>query len=188
MPLPGATPPAESNVYGTLKDKTLEELTADEFDFIRGQLFSEGSAGLEDEYRRLQLLGSASNQISSSGPIPGTGYVTDLDQTDGNIITILEPGPGEVWAVVGGSVTGTSVSGTVCYHLLTANKSDSIAGSTDRSKACLIVEVCGTAGQVPLNESVPYGEVYVDESMCLYAQATGTFTSIAWKISLIRVR
>ena len=189
MPLPDAVPkPPGSNIYHQLNAFKLGELTNEQLAIVRDPLFLNDRS--EDELRRLALIGQArqSLSVSSSGPIPGTGYVTDLDQTDGNIITILEPGPGEVWAVVGGSVTGTSVSGTVCYHLLTANKSDAISGSTDRSKATLIVEVCGTAGQVPLNESVPYGEVYIDENMCLYAQATGTFTSIAWKISLIRVR
>lgn len=188
MSLPFADKPESSNIYQDLKTLVLSDLTADQFDELRNRIFSEGVNGSEDEYRRLLLLGQAAQKLSSSGPIPATGIVTDLDQTDGNIIVIKEPAKGEVWCVTGGSVTGTGVSGTVCYHLMTANQSDSIQGSTDRSKACLQVEVCGTAGQVPLNESVPFGGVFIDENVGLYAQATGTFTSIAWKVTMFRVR
>ena len=188
MSLPFAVKPEDSDIYQDLKGITLADLTADQFDQLRERIFSEGVNGTEDEYRRLKLLGQAAQKISSSGPISGTGLVTDLDQTDSNIIVIKEPAKGEVWCVTGGSVTGTTISGTVCYHLLTANQSDSIAGSTDRSKACLQVEVCGTAGQVPLNESVPFGAIYIDENVGLYAQGTGTFGNLAWKVTMFRVR
>jgi hypothetical protein len=188
MSLPFADKPEASSIYQDLKSLVLSDLTADQFDELRDRIFSEGVNGTEDEFRRLVLLGQASQKISSSGPIPGTGLVTDTDQTDQNIIVIKEPAKGEVWCVTGGSVTGTSLSGTVCYHLLTANQSDSIAGSTDRSKACLQVEVCGTAGQQPLNETVPFGAIYIDDKVGLYAQGTGTFTSLAWKITMFRVR
>lgn len=188
MSLPFADKPEASSIYQDLKSLVLSDLTPDQFDELRNRIFSEGVNGTEDEFRRLVLLGQASQKISSSGPIAGTGLVTDLDQTDQNIIVIKEPAKGEVWMVTGGSCTGTGVSGTVCYHLMTANQSDSIDGSTDRSKATLQVEVCGTAGQIPLNETVPYGAVIIDENVGLYAQATGTFTSIAWKITMFRVR
>lgn len=189
MPLPDAVPkPAGSNIYHQLNAIKLGDLTNEQLAIVRDPLFLNDRS--EDELRRLALIGQARQalSVSSSGVIPGTGNVTDLDQTDANIITILEPGPGEVWQVTGGSVTGTGVSGTVCYHLMTANQSDAIAGSTDRSKACLQVEVCGTPGQLPLNETVPFGAIYIDENVGLYAQATGTFTSIAWKIAYFRVR
>jgi len=188
MSLPFAGPPEESQIYTDLKGVVLSDLTADQFDQLRDRLFSEGVNGTEDEYRRLVLLGQAGQKLSSSGPIPGTGVVTDLDVTDDNIIVIKKPGKGEVWCVTGGSITGTGVSGNPCYHLMTANQSDSIEGTTDRSKACLQVEVCSTAGQAPLNENVPFGDIYIDENVGLYAQAQGTFTSIAWKITLFRVR
>ena len=188
MTLPFAVKPEESDIYQDLKGIKLADLTADQFDQLRERIFSEGVNGTEDEYRRLLLLGQASQKISSSGPIAATGLVTDLDQTDSNIIVIKEPAKGEVWCVTGGSVTGSGVSGTVCYHLMTANQSDSISGSTDRSKACLQVEVCGTAGQIPLNETVPFGAIYIDENVGLYAQGTGTFTNLAWKVTMFRVR
>ena len=188
MSLPFAGPPEEYQIYTDLKGVVLADLTADQFDQLRERLFSEGVNGTEDEYRRLVLLGQAGQKLSSSGPIPGTGIVTDLDQTDQNIIVIKEPAKGEVWMVTGGSCTGTGISGSVCYHLLTANQSDNIEGSTDRSKATLQVEVCNTAGQQPLNETVPFGPVIIDENVGLYAQATGTFTNIAWKITMFRVR
>ena len=91
MTLPFAGPPEESQIYTDLKGVVLADLTADQFDQLRERLFSEGVNGTEDEYRRLVLLGQAGQKLSSSGPIPGTGVVTDLDQTDSNIIVIKKP-------------------------------------------------------------------------------------------------
>ena len=96
MSLPFADKPEESSIYQDLKSLVLSDLTADQFDELRNRIFSEGVNGTEDEFRRLILLGQASQKISSSGPIPGTGLVTDTDQTDSNIIVIKEPAKGEV--------------------------------------------------------------------------------------------
>lgn len=190
MPLPDAVPkPPGSNIYTQLNAIKLGDLTNEELGIVRDPLFLNDQS--EDELRRLAILGQArqSLSVSSSGPIPGTGKVINVTQSSNNVVTaLLEPGPGEIWQVTGGSITGTGISGTVCYHLLTANQSDAISGGTSRAQAVLNVEICGTPGQLPLQESTPFGQIYVDENMGVYGQASGTFTTINWKISVIRVR
>jgi len=191
MPLPDANQPAasESNVYHQLNAIKLGELTNAQFAIVQDPLFLNDRS--EDELRRLALIGLArqSISVSSSGPIPNTGTVISVDQSTTNVVTaLLEPGPGEVWQITGGSVTGTGVSGTVCYHLMTALQSASIAGGTSRSQAVLNVEYCATAGQAVLNETTPFGSIFIDENTGLYGQASGTFVEIMWKISAIRVR
>ncbi len=190
MPLPDAVPkPAGSNIYHQLNAIKLGDLTNEQLSIVRDPLFLNDRS--EDELRRLALIGQARQalSVSSSGPIPNTGSVIIATQNTDNVVTVLlEPGPGEVWQVTGGSITGNSISGTVCYHLLTANREDNIGGGTDRTKAVLNVEICATAAQTPLNESTPFGTIFVDENMGIYGQANGTFSEIVWKISAIRVR
>lgn len=191
VPLPDGTnpPPAGSNVYHQLNATKLGDLTNAEFAVVRDPLFLNDRS--EDELRRLALIGLArqSISVSSSGPIPNTGTVISVDQTTTNVVTpLLEPGPGEIWQITGGSITGTGISGNVCYHLMTALQSANIGGGTSRSQAVLNVEYCATAGQAVLNETTPFGSIFIDENLGLYGQASGTFVEIMWKISAIRVR
>lgn len=190
MPLPDAVPkPAGSNIYHQLNAIKLGDLTNEQFGIVRDPLFLNDRS--EDELRRLALIGQArqSISVSSSGPIPGTGKVINVTQSSNNVVTaLLEPDAGEVWQVTGGSITGTGISGTVCYHLMTANQSDAIAGGTSRAAAVLNVEYCATASQAVLNEQTPFGQIFIDENLGLYGQASGTFTTINWKIAVVRVR
>ena len=81
----------------TLKLKNLVDLTANDFDAFRARMDAQGVEGLEDEYRRL-LLGLVSNKLSTSGPIPNTGFVTDLTisgSNDGTYI-LLQPNKGSM--------------------------------------------------------------------------------------------
>ncbi len=189
MSLPFADKPEASSIYQDLKSLVLSDLTADQFDELRDRIFSEGVNGTEDEFRRLLLLGQASQKISSSGPIPGTDAVVTV-QTDTNnaIIPVKKPGKGEVWQLSSGSWTGSGISGTICYYLLAANQSSNIESGTDRSAASIIVEYCATAGNGVLNEETPFGEIYVGENTGIYVQAVGTFTDIDLKFLMNRVR
>jgi hypothetical protein len=189
MSLPFAEKPEASSIYQDLKSLVLADLTADQFDELRERIFSEGVNGTEDEFRRLVLLGQASQKISSSGPIPGSDTVVSVNtDTNNAIIPIKKPGKGEVWQLSSGSWTGSGISGTVCYYLLAANQSANIDSGTDRSAASIIVEYCATAGNGPLNESTPFGEIYVGENTALYMQASGTFSDIDFKFLMNRVR
>ena len=189
MPLPNAKPdPAGSNVYRQLNSIKLGDLTNEQFDIVYQNVFLNDMS--EDELRRLALVGAArqSFSASSSGPIPNTGEVLTIAATTTNIYELLVPGPGEVYQLTGGSISGTGLSGNVCHHLMTANVSDSIDGGSDRTKAVLNVEYCSTAGQAVLNETTPFGQIFLDENIALYGQSTGTFTEIKYKISVVRIR
>ncbi len=189
MSLPFADKPESSSIYQDLKTKVLSNLTPDQFDELRDRIYSEGVNGTEDEFRRLVLLGQASQKISSSGPIPGADDVVSVNSDTNNaIIAIKEPSKGEVWQLSSGSWTGSGISGTVCYYLLAANQSSNISAGTDRSAASIIVEYCATAGNGPLNEQTPFGEIYIGENTGLYIQASGTFTDIDFKFLMTRVR
>ena len=189
MSLPFAGDPDISQIYADLKGVKLADLTADQFDQLRSRIFSEGVNGTEDEYRRLLLLGQAAQKVSSSGPLPGSDVVVSVNSDTNNaIIPIKKPEKGEVWQLSSGSWTGSGFSGTICFYLLAANQSSNIESGTDRSAASIIVEYCATAGNGVLNETTPFGEIYVGENTGLYIQAAGTFSDIDFKFLMNRVR
>ena len=100
-PLPFAPPPKDSSLYQQLESTTLQTLTADQLDTIRAKTFSQGTEGNEDEYRRLLLLGLAADQLSLSGPMPGTAKIVTVSETSGGAYNFFVPDAGEVWQVTG---------------------------------------------------------------------------------------
>jgi len=125
MPLPFAPPPDESKLYQQLESTTLNTLTPDQLDTIRAKTFSQGTEGNEDEYRRLLLLGAASDSLSLAGPIPGTGQIKTATCTVSSVdYTAFTPGPGEAWQVVGisGAASGSlgSLTGITLYVKLSS--------------------------------------------------------------------
>ena len=99
MPLPFAPPPSQSKVYADLKNIKLTDLTSDEFDLLKGALFAQGVDSSEDEMRRLNLVGQASNQQSTSGPIPGSMVIDVMTETSSGYYDVFTPGPNEVWGI-----------------------------------------------------------------------------------------
>lgn len=129
MPLPFAPKPAESRVYQSLKDELLTELTADQFDSLRQSVYAQGIEGAEDEYRRIILLGLASNQVSVSGPFPGSGAINAVEITSNTDTNVLEPDVGESWEVTAMS-TGTMGSGTANIRIGWSTDSNSVEVDT----------------------------------------------------------
>jgi len=117
MSLPFADNPDKSSIYNDLKVKKLLDLTAEDFDSFRARMDAQGVDGLEDEYRRLLLLGQASNKISSSGVISGSGGVlTYVQSVANNAINVIPP-DGEVWKIMGISIINSdTVTGTNNYY------------------------------------------------------------------------
>lgn len=103
MPLPFAPPPKDSSIYNDLKTSKLNNLTPDILKTLRNRLYSTGSDGLEDDYRRLLLLGLASGSFSiPSGPIPNTQQVVKVIDTTGSgnpTGDLFVPEEGEVWEI-----------------------------------------------------------------------------------------
>lgn len=100
MPLPDAPPPRSSRVYQQTTGKTLQSLTVENLDTISDPVFLDRNS--EDELRRINLVGQASNLQSQSGPIPGTGVVKEITDTTGSgspESILLEPAQGEAYHI-----------------------------------------------------------------------------------------
>jgi len=93
MSLPFADKPEDSSIYQDLKTVTLQDLTPEQFDALRARMYSEGVNGLEDEYRRIKLLGEASGSSSSSGILRNSIKITTLAMTD-NAVGYVDFGEG----------------------------------------------------------------------------------------------
>jgi len=117
MSLPFADRPEESSIYQDLKTVTLQDLTPDQFDALKARMFAEGVNGLEDEYRRLLLLGLASDKISTSGPIPDAGKIQIYTQSSDAESALVRPPKGEVWKIQGISTRAVSApTGSSTYY------------------------------------------------------------------------
>jgi len=125
MPLPFAPPPKDSSLYQQLESTTLQTLTADQLDTIRAKTFSQGTEGNEDEYRRLLLLGAASNALSLSGPLPDDGEMVIADQTDSSTPIVIRPPIGEVWNVQAIAATNlATLSSSQNYYIFMSKDDD----------------------------------------------------------------
>ena len=161
MPLPFGGKPEDSPIYGDLKTKKLSELTPEEFDSIRSRSYAEGINGLEDEYRRLLLLGLASDKLSLSGPIPKTTKIVTATTTASSaIVTLFTPSAGEVWEVGGFAINKTGLAGTLVWRLIATDGAQ--ASTIDMSM------VWGSSSQDPISANEDgFTPFYVDENMTL---------------------
>lgn len=177
MPLPFAPPPKDSKLYQQLESTTLQTVTADQLDTIRAKTFSQGTEGTEDEYRRMMLLGQVSNQISTSGPIPGTSKIVEITYSANEYYTIIEPSAGEVWQVIG--MFAFTATGFTSGNVSVAD--------TVNSTRCHIADVSSSGGDV--FDQGWEGPVYLDENTKLQFYPNGTLSSSASvNTFLIRVR
>ena len=115
--MPFSDKPEKSSIYQDLKTLSLQDLTPEQFDAFRNRMFAEGVNGLEDEYRRLILLGLASDKVSLAGPIPKAMKVETQSWTSTGTIAWGEPNPGEVWEILAGQGSITGGTGTTTYYL-----------------------------------------------------------------------
>ena len=123
MTLPFADKPVNSRVYQDLKTKVLQNLTADEFDSLKASMFSEGVNGLEDEYRRLLLLGLASDKVSVAGPLANSGEVKTYTQSNDALSPVVRPPVGEVWQIIAIAVANSAApSGSSNYFLFLSDE------------------------------------------------------------------
>ena len=173
MSLPFADKPEASSIYQDLKSLSLADLTADQFDELRERIFSEGVAGAEDEYRRLLLLGQASQKISSSGAIPATAKVVIIDYgashtpDDGAYYTMFTPAKGEVWELGGFFIY--SASGLSGFNLRLLDNVTTASTGTETG----IIIADGSSGDVFDNG---YSPISFDENMSLQMDPQGTVT------------
>tara|TARA_Y100001973_G_C5113424_1_gene288867 strand:- start:426 stop:962 length:537 start_codon:yes stop_codon:yes gene_type:complete len=178
MPLPFAPPPDESKLYQQLESTTLETLTPDQLDAIRAKTFSQGTEGNEDEYRRLLLLGLASNKFSLSGPMGNTVKTITLTRTtSAGTGSYVSPASGdEVWQFMAGDFISTGGSSTVRLY-----------GKFNDATAIWIASEIGTSG--PLTGAVAeHGPLFADANTSFAANNQTAGTDIEIRMAFIRVR
>ena len=183
MPLPFAPPPSQSKIYQDLKNLKLSEVTADQFDSLKGVLYAQGVDSSEDEMRRLNLVGQASNQQSASGPIPGTlviqAILTDTSGSKSGNLKVAAAG--EVWQLYGFCVSAmTSRSGSCTHEVFLRDTINSLDAE--------IIDVAASSSQLPLHENNWMGPLYVDENMSVMYEVTGTFDDATLQFVCARVR
>ena len=168
-------PPSTTGLTGDQLPETIFDV--DDFDTVKNQVTLQLS-NLE-LLNVLNTVGQVTNTQSQSGPIPKTGQVTDLQVTGENdgTYTLLQPGPGEVWEILGGSAKTTNVV-TVRYRVqVEDNNNSAIAEIADESVS---------ANEVIFDPSA--FPVYVDENIRLRVAISGTTASSIANVNLLAVR
>ena len=173
MPLPDAGDPEKSILYQQLRSKKLEDLTPDQLDEWRDQIFVNGDN--EDDIRRLILLYVASGNLGTS-PIPRTLKLLNYAFTStGNNYEDLGINPGEVWKINTLSMaeqgTGTA---TVSFSLYDGTHQSFFAIQSTTSQEPVVIDM--------------YSPIYItsDFRINMLVNNTGG-TGVEVDISLIRV-
>ena len=189
-PLPFAQPPKDSSLYQQLESTTLDTLTATQVDTIKEKMFSQGTEGLEDEYRRLILLGMAADKISLSGPIPGTVQVTKtVASNSGTKYVAFTPPTGTVWQIGPASFQLTGASGSVTVEKWLYGPWPTYTGGDETSVRVLVSNGSSSSSSYQtLNEGSPYFPLFIDENSSIKFEATGTFTTVQFYLHAVRVR
>ena len=188
MPLPFAPPPDESKLYQQLESTTLQTLTSDQLDTIRAKTFSQGTEGNEDEYRRLLLLGTAANQLSTSGPMPGSMVMQETTVTDGTGTAMLTCPEGQVLQVINYNYKAVGSSGTLTFTGFMGPKGQE---AVSEQGGIRILYYQSAASTPVINSDADYralSPLVIDENFQLGFTLTGTFTSATVRVMAIRVR
>jgi len=198
MPLPFAPPPKDSSLYQQLESTTLQTLTPDQLDTIRAKTFSQGTEGNEDEYRRLLLLGLASDQISISGPLAGGADIAQYTQDSGSAPAVIRPPKGEVWQIQAVALFNSlALTGNQAYYLFMSTE-ESMAVSTLPGTLHGDVQQSGTSSASTtmawetLHEDLGGGPLQITHDLFLrwYGNFANTQTGniLTWSVGYIRVR
>lgn len=131
------------------------------------------------------LIGIASNQLSTSGPMPGTVDVVTFSTTSsGSQVGIDESGfykePGSVWKIFGPSLSVGGGSGSIQHELRMIRDGATLE----------ILDFSSTGGSLrpTTEEGFIGGEIYISYPAYLTYEATGTYTSAALSLGIVRVR
>jgi len=179
MPLPFAPPPKDSSLYQQLESTTLQTLTADQLDTIKGKTFSQGTEGNEDEYRRLLLLGLAADQISLAGPIPATSQISGATGSDTNqTITIFTGVTGQVWELIAADFRSNNSNTRGQLRLYIGSDEVEIGDET------------GHGGTEPFDPKGNFGPIWIDENAALKCELTSMAAGREVEVNayLVRVR
>ena len=188
MPLPDATPPDQSRLYEQLKTSKLEDLTDDQLDSWRDQIFAESEN--EDEIRRLILLYLAAGRLSiPTGPIIRSAEVTETEITYAEAGAAtgykihLQPWAGELWRLMAASAAMTG--GTVGCSIMVSTGIDNI--TTIQSPYVLIAQESSTGA--PIFDNNPIGDaLFFTKEYPLIMQAYSMTTGESVKLRTYQIR
>lgn len=156
------------------------ELTISDFELIQDPIHLQKA-----NYSALEvvdLIGRVTNTRSSSGPLPGTGQILNFTaDTAGAGTTLLQPGKGEVWSIVGASYIVSGISGSI-NHLLYLDDATGAVGGT------VVISEKSSSDSGDNFGDVDYSPLHLDENMTLQYTFYGTCTSVSVRLACIRVR
>ena len=168
-------PPSTTGLTGDQLPETVFDVN--DFDLVKNQVTLQLS-NLE-LLNVLNTVGQITNTQSQSGPIPKTAFVTDTQvsgEGDGTF-TLLQPGPGEVWEIQGGSCKTTNAVSVRYRVQVEDNNNSAVAEVADESVS---------ANEVIFDPSV--FPIYVDENIRFRVQISGTTSSSIAAVNILAVR
>jgi hypothetical protein len=184
MPLPFAPKPDESRVYQSLKSTLLSDVTADQLDELREDVFAQGIDGAEDEYRRLVLLALAANK-AAYGPIETSFIVTTV--TDNNLNVLTDIAEGEIWQLCSAAAYRSGGSGSSVYTMYLDNEAQTIGPGSGLGWFYL----SSSDSNVMFSNDSNYFDspIFLSKDMILAGTASGDIgTGVAWMFAVARVR
>lgn len=136
MTLPFADKPEDSRVYQDLKELYLSQLNNSQFSQLDQSIKSQGTAGLEDEYRRLVLLKLASEQLTAPA-VTGETKLVLVNDTSGtaSFATLFRPNDGETWLLNGASLGAFNAGLCLLYVTAADGTGSMIIGSESAAGA-----------------------------------------------------
>ena len=172
-----------SKIYEQLNTKTRVSLENSDYNKV-----TEPISIMQSNQQALMeavLIGIASNQLSTSGPMPGTvDVVTFTTTSSGSQVGIDESGfykePGSVWKIFGPSLSVGGGSGSIQHELRMIRDGATLE----------ILDFSSTGGSLrpTTEEGFIGGEIYISYPAYLTYEATGTYTSAALSLGIVRVR
>ena len=159
-------------IYDQLNTQTAGNVTKTDYDRVSNPIHIE-RANKEALKDRVDV-GLASNMLSTSGGIPGTAKIVQVETTSSGDQVFFVPNSGEVWAVVGVS-TGGTVNGTLVLELVDASSG-------------LTVEIGQETGANTAFTPTSWGQPFIDENVYLQCHFSGTSSTSQCNAGFIRVR
>jgi len=175
MPLPDTPDPKTSNLYQQLSSEQLGTASKTNFDIAQDSIFLDSTS--EDELRRVNLIGQATNLQSQSGPIVGTMAVkTATIPGSGLFRTVHQPNQGEIWQVVAASFDLQNSTGNVKNRIYLSDGTNEVIAENESASA---------DGEFIITTS---GPLYYSYEVYLQAWSQGTFDDVVWEVAVVRVR
>jgi hypothetical protein len=172
-------PPSTTGLIGDQLPETI--FNVDNFDQVRNQVTLQ-LTNLE-LLNVLNTIGQVTNTQSQSGPIPNTQIIEAQTFTSVGYRTFLTPEKGQVWQLVGASVSSsTGLSGTGIIEI-------DITNTVTGNRVVVSDFNFTSSSDFPVVESGNFQPVFIDGNnhRCTI-RAEGTFTTINMVACFIRVR